>query len=99
MQKTKYSDIKSRKNGYYCEKRDPDFERKMYDVLVVYEQISVRFAEDGNVIIFDEGTMVHSVSRDEKPDIQTIVTTSDDMVVLCEIMDINGLVHYHYLQV
>lgn len=24
---------------YYCEKRDPDFEKKMHDVLVIYKQV------------------------------------------------------------
>lgn len=32
----KRSDIKPFKIKYYCEKRDPDFEAKMHDVLVVY---------------------------------------------------------------
>lgn len=33
----KRSEIKPFKIKYYCEKRDPDFENKMHDVLVVYK--------------------------------------------------------------
>ena len=75
----KRSDIKPHKIRYYCEKRDPDFESKMHDVLVVYKQISMQFDEDGNIIIPDEGPMVHTISCDEKPGIQAIATTGDDL--------------------
>ena len=64
---------------YYCEKRDPEFESKMHDVLVVYKQISMQFDEDGNVIIPTDEPMVHTVSCDEKPGIQAIATTSEDL--------------------
>lgn len=75
----KRSEIKPFKIKYYCEKRDPDFENKMYDVLVVYKQVSLQFDEEGRIIIPDEGPMVHTVSCDEKPGIQAIATTSDDL--------------------
>ena len=75
----KRSDIKPHKIRYYCEKRDPDFETKMHNVLVVYKQISMQFDEDGNITIPDEGPMVHTISCDEKPGIQAIATTGDDL--------------------
>ena len=75
----KRSDIKPFKIQYYCEKRDPEFESKMHDVLVVYKQISMQFDEDGNVIIPTDEPMVHTVSCDEKPGIQAIATTSEDL--------------------
>ena len=75
----KRSDIKPHKIRYYCEKRDPDFENKMHEVLVVYKQISMQFDEDGNIIIPDEEPMVHTVSCDEKPGIQAIATTGEDL--------------------
>lgn len=75
----KRSDIKPHKIKYYCEKRDPDFENKMHEVLVVYKQISMQFDEDGNIIIPDEEPMVHTVSCDEKPGIQAIATTGEDL--------------------
>lgn len=75
----KRSDIKPFKIKYYCEKRDPDFEAKMHDVLVVYKQVAMQFDEDGNIIVPTEGPMVHTISCDEKPGIQAIATTSEDL--------------------
>ena len=73
------SDIKPFKIKYYCEKRDPEFETKMHDVLVVYKQISLQFDKDGNIIVPDDGPMIHTVSCDEKPGIQAIATTGKDL--------------------
>ena len=75
----KRSDIKPFKIKYYCEKRDPDFEAKMHDVLVVYKQVSMQFDENGNIIIPEGEPMVHTISCDEKPGIQAIATTSEDL--------------------
>lgn len=75
----KRSDIKPFKIKYYCEKRDPEFESKMHDVLVVYKQISLQFDEDGKIIIPSDAPMVHTVSCDEKPGIQAIATTGTDL--------------------
>ena len=65
------------KVSYYCEKRDPDFDAKMHDVLVVYKQISLQFHEDGTIKPF-EGIPVHTLSYDEKPGIQAIDSTAQD---------------------
>lgn len=73
------NDIKPFKIKYYCEKRDPEFETKMHNVLVVYKQIAMQFDDDGNVIIPEDEPMVHTVSCDEKPGIQAIATTGDDL--------------------
>ena len=59
--------------------RSPDFENKMHDVLVVYKQVSLQFDEEGRIIIPDDKPMVHTVSCDEKPGIQAIAATSDDL--------------------
>ena len=75
----KRSDIKPFKIKYYCERRDPDFESKMHDVLVVYKQVSMQFDEEGNIIIPTDQPMVHTISCDEKPGIQAIATTSGDL--------------------
>ena len=75
----KRSEIKPFKIKYYCEKRDPDFENKMHDVLVVYKQVSLQFDEEGRIIIPDDKPVVHTVSCDEKPGIQAIAATSDDL--------------------
>lgn len=70
--------IRPFKVSYYCERRDPDFDSKMHDVLVIYKQVSLQFDEDGNLIPFD-GTPVHTLSYDEKPGIQAIGNTSPDL--------------------
>ena len=88
----KRSDIKPFKIKYYCEKRDPEFESKMHNVLVVYKQISMQFDEDGNIIIPTDEPMVHTISCDEKPGIQAIATTSDDL----RPKDGNGCVYRDY---
>lgn len=41
----KEQDMKPFKIKYYCEKRDPDFESKMHEVLLVYKQIEMQFDE------------------------------------------------------
>lgn len=64
---------------YYCEKRDPDFDKKMHDVLVIYKQLELRFDEEGNFIPYEaDETVVHTISYDEKPGIQAIACTSED---------------------
>lgn len=74
----KASDIKPFKIKYYCERRDPDFEEKMHDVLLVYKQVEMQFDDQGNLLPF-EGQVVHTLSYDEKPGIQAIATTSPDL--------------------
>lgn len=69
--------IRPFKVSYYCEKRDPDFDTRMHDVLVIYKQLSLQFDEDGNLKPF-EGTPVHTLSYDEKPGIQALDTTAED---------------------
>ena len=70
--------IRPFKVTYYCEKRDPDFDSKMHNVLVIYKQVSLQFDKDGNLLPF-EGTPVHTLSYDEKPGIQAIGSTTPDL--------------------
>ena len=70
--------IKPFRIKYYCENRDPDFDQKMHNVLLVYKQVSMQFDEDGNLIPF-VGQPVHTLSYDEKPGVQAIATTSEDL--------------------
>ena len=75
------ADIKPNKIRYYCEKRDPDFDQKMHNVLLVYKQLSFQFNENGQLLPNNEDEqMVHILSYDEKPGIQAIATTSDDLI-------------------
>lgn len=74
------ADIKLHKITYYCENRDPDFDSKMHNVLLVYKQLSLQFDEEGNLCPFEQdGQPVHVLSYDEKPGLQAIATTSDDL--------------------
>jgi transposase len=75
------ADIKLFRIRYYCENRDPDFDGKMHNVLLVYKQLSMQFDENGQFIPWQEGgEIVHVLSYDEKPGIQAIATTSEDLL-------------------
>ncbi len=71
-------DIKPFRIKYYLERKDPDFENKMHDVLLVYKQVEMQFGEDGTVTIPECGYLTHTVSYDEKPGIQAIANKYPD---------------------
>ena len=73
------ADIKPHKITYYCENRDPDFDSKMHNVLLVYKQLEMQFDESGKLII-SEDTPIHVLSYDEKPGIQATATTPDNLM-------------------
>lgn len=67
--------LKPHKITYYLEKRDPDFDRKMHEVLMVYRDVS----------LYTEGAVhdgrpnpIYTVSVDEKPGVQAIGLTAPD---------------------
>jgi transposase len=68
-------EVKPHKVRYYLERRDPEFEPKMAEVLCVYREVELRRAAGG------AGTepAVAIVSYDEKPGIQAIGTTAPDL--------------------
>jgi len=68
--------LKPHKIRYYLERRDPDFDRKMREVLIVYRDVS----------LYVEGTVqekrsnpIYTVSVDEKPGVQAIGLTAPDL--------------------
>jgi len=70
------NEIKPHKIRYYLEKRDPEFDRKMQEVLMVYRDVS----------IYSEGAVhdarphpIYTVSVDEKPGVQAIGLTARDL--------------------
>lgn len=73
------SKIKPFRIQYYCERRDPDFDDKMHNVLLVYKQLEIQFDENGDLIPYDEGEVVHVISYDEKPGIQAIANVAEDL--------------------
>ena len=75
------AEIKPFRIKYYCENRDPDFDSKMHNVLLVYKQLSMQFDENGQLPPWEEDAQaVHVLSYDEKPGIQAIATTSQDLL-------------------
>lgn len=74
------AEIKPFRIKYYCERRDPEFDSKMHNVLLVYKQLSMQFDENGNLLPLENGETVHVLSYDEKPGVQAIATTSEDLL-------------------
>lgn len=64
---------------YYCEKRDPDFETKMHEILTVYKQVEMQVHGNANIIVPDDYKLTITVSYDEKLVIQAIANTSNDL--------------------
>ena len=70
------NEIKPHRIRYYLEKRDPQFDRKMQEVLMVYR----------DVWLYSEGAVhdarpnpIYTVSVDEKPGVQAIGLTAPDL--------------------
>lgn len=72
------ANIKPFRIQYYCERRDPEFDDKMHNLLLVYKQLSLQFDENGQLMPFGDGEVIHILSYDEKPGIQAIANTSED---------------------
>ena len=71
--------VKPHKVRYYLEKRDPDFELKMAEIICVYRQVTVlREQAASGESQGDGGGSLAIVSYDEKPGIQAIATTAPD---------------------
>ena len=68
--------IKPHRIRYYLEKRDPEFERKMQEVLLVYQEVSL-LAE--NPPQADSSIPIYTVSVDEKPGVQALGLTAADL--------------------
>lgn len=69
------NELRPHRVRYYLERRDPEFDRKMVDVLHVYREVEVIREQEG-----DPATSTTAyLSYDEKPGIQAIGTTSPDL--------------------
>ena len=64
--------IKPHKIQYYLERRDPEFDQKMIQVLHVYKEVQI-ISEKG------EDSLFAYISYDEKPGIQAIENTAPDL--------------------
>ena len=70
------NDIKPHKVRYYLEKRDPDFDRKMQEVLMVYRDVSIYRAD---AVHDGRPEPIYTVSVDEKPGVQAIGLFAPDL--------------------
>lgn len=68
--------LRPHKMAYYLEKRDPEFEQKMAEVLCVYREVNLQneAGETGGA------PSVITVSVDEKPGVQAIKNTAPDIM-------------------
>jgi transposase len=57
---------------YYLERRDPQFEAKMREVLLVYQEVALQNQKGGMISLV-------TVSVDEKPGLQAIANTAPDL--------------------
>ena len=69
-------EIKPHKIRYYLEKRDPQFDRKMQEVLMVYRDVSLH--REG-AVHDARPNPIYTVSVDEKPGVQAIGLTAPDL--------------------
>jgi transposase len=69
--------IRPHKIAYYLERRDPDFEEKMIDVLCVYKEVNLQ-----NQTLDEKNAplSVITVSVDEKPGVQAIKNIAQDIM-------------------
>lgn len=71
------AEVKAHKIRYYVEKRDPEFESKMAEVLHVYKEVEI--INNGTITgDLKEPEMV-TISYDEKPGIQAIESTGKEL--------------------
>ena len=70
------NELRPHKIRYYLERRDPDFDRKMAEVLHVYREVRMLRAEQE---AGSEPGLVAILSYDEKPGIQAIENTGPDL--------------------
>jgi transposase len=72
----KQGEIHPHKIRYYVERRDPEFERKMVEVLHVYKEVEI--VNEGLVQGILKEPAVVTISYDEKPGIQALAVTTPD---------------------
>jgi len=68
--------IHPHKMAYYLERRDPNFEQKMADVLCVYKEVNLQ----NETLSPDEIPSIITVSVDEKPGVQAIKNIAPDIM-------------------
>lgn len=70
------NEIQPHKIQYYLERRDPEFEQKMQEVLMVYEEVNL---QNDNKSSEQADPAIITVSVDEKPGVQAIRNIAPDL--------------------
>lgn len=70
-------ELQPHKVKYYLERRDPEFENKMREVLLVYQEVMLQ--NQAAAALPTVGPLVVTVSIDEKPGVQAIENTAPDL--------------------
>lgn len=70
------SAVRPYKIKYYLDRRDPDFEQKMQEVLMVYQEVNT---QNGQNMADEEHPALITVSIDEKPGVQAIKNIAHDL--------------------
>jgi hypothetical protein len=68
--------LQPHKVRYYLERRDPEFEAKMKEVLLVYREVATAPVDGVKTL---DGRPLYTVSVDEKPGVQALASTSPDL--------------------
>src|SRR5690606_6000626 len=68
--------LKPHKIRYYLEKKDPNFAKKMHEVLVVYKEVNELLMDEEKI----KSSKIVTVSVDEKPGVQAIKNVSPDLL-------------------
>jgi transposase len=68
--------LQPHKVAYYLQRRDPAFESKMRDVLLVYQEVALQNQQSAEA---GDASKVITVSVDEKPGVQAIANTAPDL--------------------
>lgn len=67
--------IRPHKVAYYLERRDPEFDKKMKEILLIYKEVQV-----SDSLSESESPKICTVSVDEKPGVQAIQNISPDIL-------------------
>jgi transposase len=75
------AELRPHKIEYYLERRDPEFDTKMAQILMVYREVQVlqEKLQSGDKAETDEGQLMAVLSLDEKPGIQAIGKVAPDL--------------------
>jgi transposase len=73
------ANIKPYKIKYYCQRRDPEFDQKMQELLVIYKTVQLQLDGQGQIIGADIDKLT-TLSYDEKPGIQALGNTAPDLM-------------------